>query len=80
MLFLIGKKYYLCYKLKTMSSKEIFESLGDFILWTTQIIYENIGNVFNYAAIVLGFVGLFYWLNYQRKFNAQAENDPNQIK
>lgn len=63
-----------------MSSKEIFEGLGDFILWTTDIIYENIGNGFNNLLIVVGFVGLFYWLNYQRKFNAQAENDPNQIK
>lgn len=42
--------------------------------------YDNIGNIFNYACIVLGFFGLFYWLNLQKKFNARAENDPNQIK
>lgn len=63
-----------------MSSKEIFEGLGEFILWTTEIAYENVGNSFNNAMIVLGFVGLFYWLNYQRKSNARAAEDPNQLK
>jgi hypothetical protein len=63
-----------------MSSKEIFETIGDAILWTTEVIFENVGNGFNNAMLVLGFVGLFYWLNYQRKFNARAKNDPNQIK
>ena len=63
-----------------MNSKEIFEGLGDFILWTTQILFENVGNLFNDAVLILGFVGLFYWLNYQRKFNKEAENNPNQLK
>jgi hypothetical protein len=34
----------------------------------------------NTGAVLLGFVGLFYWLNLQRKFNAQAEKDPDQLK
>jgi hypothetical protein len=42
--------------------------------------YDIVGQVFNYSCIVLGFFGLFYWLNYQRKFNKEAENNPNQIK
>ncbi len=63
-----------------MSSKEIFEGIGDAILWTTEVVYENVGNGFNNLLIIVGFVGLFYWLNYQRKFNAQAKNDHNQIK
>lgn len=42
--------------------------------------YDNIGDIFNYSVIVLGFFGLFYWLNWQNKFNKQAEKDPNQIK
>lgn len=41
---------------------------------------DAIGNMFNYACIVLGFGGMLYWLNLQRKFNEQAENDPNQLK
>jgi hypothetical protein len=62
-----------------MSSSTIFHAIGDFLTWTLGI-FDVIGNTFNYAVIVLGFVGLFYWLNLQRKFNAQAENDPNQLK
>jgi hypothetical protein len=62
-----------------MKSDVIFYALADFLQWTLQI-YDVIGNVFNYAVILLGFVGLFYWLNKQRAFNAAAEKDPNQIK
>ena len=63
-----------------MSSKVFFEGLGDFIQWTTQILFENVGNMFNTAVILLGFVGLFYWLNVQRKFNNEALNNPDQLK
>ena len=42
--------------------------------------YDNVGNVFNYSCIVLGFVGLFIWLNKQRKYNEEAESNPNQLK
>jgi hypothetical protein len=63
-----------------MGSKEIFEGLGEFILWTTELLFENVGNMFNTAVIVLGFVGLFYWLNLQRKFNQKALENPDQLK
>lgn len=63
-----------------MSSSVIFEAIGDAILWSTSVVFDNIGNSFNDLALILGFVGLFYWLNLQRKFNAEAEKDPNQLK
>jgi hypothetical protein len=62
-----------------MSSSTIFHAIADLLTWTFGI-FEVIGNTFNYAVILLGFVGLFYWLNLQRKFNAEAESNPNQIK
>ena len=62
-----------------MSSSTIFHAIGDFLTWTFGA-FEIIGNGFNYAVIVLGFVGLFIWLNKQRKFNAEAASNPNQIK
>ena len=62
-----------------MSSRTAFEAIGDFCYDTAFIFYDNVGQVFNYSCIVLGFVGLFYWLNLQRKFNKQAENNPNQL-
>ena len=63
-----------------MNSNVIFEALGDLIIWSTSMVFDNIGNAFNYSMIVLGFIGLFYWLNYQKKFNQEAENNPDQIK
>lgn len=63
-----------------MNSTELITGLGDFILWTTAILFENIGNLFNNGAIILGFIGLFYWLNVQKKFNQAAKNNPNQLK
>ncbi|MEX1192428.1 MAG: hypothetical protein WEA99_10685 [Brumimicrobium sp.] len=63
-----------------MGSKVIFEWLGDFILMITAFVFDNIGNIFNDALLILGFVGLFYWLNYQRKYNAEAKRNPDQIK
>lgn len=55
-----------------------WKSLGDLLngAW----FYDNIGNIFNYSMIVLGFFGLFYWLNVQRKLSNKAANDPNQLK
>jgi hypothetical protein len=63
-----------------MNSTEILVSLGDFILLTTELLFENVGNLFNDAMIVLGFVGLFIWLRLQHRFNQQAQNNPNQLK
>lgn len=62
-----------------MSTSVVFQALADLFQWTFQL-FEIVGNSFNYAVIVLGFIGLFYWLNYQAKFNKQAKNNPNQIK
>ena len=61
-----------------MSSKDFFTGLGDLLngAW----FYDNIGNIFNYSVIVLGFIGLFYWLNIQKKLNDKASKDPNQLK
>lgn len=41
--------------------------------------YDNIGNIFNYSCIVLGFFGLFYWLNIQKKLSDKAARE-NKIK
>lgn len=63
-----------------MSSTKVFEAIGDFLYNTIFLMYDNIGNLFNYSCIVLGFFGLFYWLRTQKKFNDQAKNNPNQLK
>jgi hypothetical protein len=62
-----------------MSSTTIFYAIGDLITWTFGL-YENVGNLFNYSVILLGFFGLYFWLNKQIKFNAKSKNDPSQRK
>ena len=62
-----------------MSSIEIFTILGDIFQWTFGI-FELIGNYFNGFLLISGFLGFFYWMNLQKRYNKEAENDPNQIK
>jgi hypothetical protein len=47
---------------------ELAYSLGDLFQWTFGILIA-LGNIPNYLIIVLGFVGLFYWLNLQKKYS-----------
>lgn len=62
-----------------MSSTDIFWGIGDLMQWTFGI-FEVIGNSFNYLLLILGFVGFGIWMNMQKKYNAEAEANPNQIK
>ena len=66
-----------------MTLNGFFRGLGDLFQWCfSHTLDADIGLTFllNTGIVLLGFVGLFYWLNWQRKFNEQAKNDPNQIK
>jgi hypothetical protein len=64
-----------------MTFNGFFRGLGDIFQWTFQFLQADaIGNIFNYSLIVLGFVGLFYWLNLQKKFNEKAKNDSSSLK
>lgn len=63
-----------------MSSTKVFYAIQDAVMPIIDVIYDNVGNVFNYSCIVLGFFGLFFWLNKQKEFNEAAKNNPNQIK
>ncbi len=62
-----------------MSSSTFFYGIGDFMQWAFGF-FEIVGDVFNWTLIITGFVGMFYWLNWQKKFNDKAAKDPNQIK
>jgi hypothetical protein len=53
--------------------------MTDFIYWLGDVFYAFFGlfkkleNVPNYIFIVVGFLGLFYWLNMQKKYNKKAQ-------
>lgn len=63
-----------------MNSRDAWWAFGngaqEFLGW----FYDNVGNIVNYSLLLLGFIGLFYWLGRQKKFNDGAANTPNQIK
>lgn len=65
-----------------MTLTDLFWAIGDIFYWTFQLLDADLGftAVMNTMLLILGFVGLFYWLNWQRKFNDQAANNPNQLK
>jgi hypothetical protein len=64
-----------------MTLYDLFWGIGDLLTWALSALQaDGIGNIVNYSCIVFGFLGLFYWLNLQRKFNAEAESNPNQRK
>lgn len=54
--------------------------IRDVLVWVFENLLEPVGNTINYTFIVFGFVGLFVWLRYQAKYNAEAEANPDQIK
>ncbi len=65
--------------------QEIVGPIAALIKWTFDEILVPIGELPdlvnpNYIFLALGFVGLFYWLILQKKYNTQADNNPSQIK
>lgn len=62
-----------------MTLDSLFRGIGDLLGATFTLLQDDMGltAMFNTGVILLGFVGLFYWLNWQRKFNAEAENNPD---
>lgn len=56
-----------------MSSSDFFWEFGEISQTAIAAVYDNIGNVFNYSCIVLGFVGLFIWLKMQHRFTKEEE-------
>ena len=60
-----------------MTFTDFIYATGDF-LESTFTILPKIGNSFNYAVIVLGLVGLVYWLLLQKKLTKKAREE-NQL-
>jgi len=65
--------------------QEIVGPIAALIKWTFDEVLVPIGELPdiinpNYLFLGLGFIGLIYWLLFQKKYNKQAANDPNQIK
>jgi uncharacterized membrane protein YuzA (DUF378 family) len=47
-------------------------------LWLNEVVMEPLGAMLfnpNSVFIIVGFVGLFYWLNLQKKYNQKADKE-----
>ncbi len=62
-----------------MNLQDIVNPLGEFMTATFEYIIEPFGDAFNFAIIVLGFVGLFYWLVSQKKYTDKARSNGETI-
>lgn len=58
-----------------MNLQDILDPIVVFLKWIFINIFEVLGNIPNYLFIVVGFIGLFYWLNIQKKYNQKAERE-----
>ncbi len=72
--------FYFCRKsIKAMNLQSILDPIGDFIVWTFEKVLEPLGELPwvspNNLVIVLGFVGLYYWLKVQGNYNKKAEKE-----
>jgi len=71
--------------LKYSIMQEIVGPIAGLVKWTFDNVLVPIGDLPdyinpNYIFLVIGFLGMLYWLNLQQKFNKQAANNPSQIK
>jgi hypothetical protein len=60
-----------------MTLDGFFRGIGSFMQWTFNLLQNDFPLTWfmNTAVIILGFVGLGYWLNLQRKMNAKAKEE-----
>ena len=65
-----------------MTLDGFFRELGDLFQLSFNLLEADMGitAIMNYGLLILGFVGLLYWLNWQKKFNNQAEGNSDQLK
>ena len=58
-----------------MNTQEIITPVAKFIEWTFETILVPISSPFNMSVIALGFIGLFFWLRLQKKYDDKAEEE-----
>ncbi|NRA11356.1 MAG: hypothetical protein HRT57_05300 [Crocinitomicaceae bacterium] len=63
-----------------MTLDGFFRGIGSFMQWTFNLLQNDftffdfsLTFIMNYGLLCVGFIGLFYWLNIQKKLSAKAE-------
>lgn len=58
-----------------MNTQEVITPVAKFIEWTFETVLVPMGSPFNTSVVILGFVGLFFWLRMQKKYTEKAEKE-----
>lgn len=61
-----------------MTFTELINATGD-VLTSSFKVLPLIGDNFNYLVIIIGFIGLAFWLSYQTKMTKKAKKDGTYI-
>lgn len=57
-----------------MNTQEIITPVAKFIEWTFETVLVPLSEPFNAGIVLLGFLGLVFWLNLQKKYSAKAKD------
>ena len=63
-----------------LKMQDVVIPIGEFMVWTFELVIERLQNSPNDMIVILMFFGLFIWLAKQHKYNQEAEKNPGQIK
>ena len=58
-----------------MNTQEIITPIGKAMEWSFKNILAPMSDPLNLGVVLLGLVGLVYWLRLQKKYNDQAKSD-----
>ena len=56
-----------------MNTQEVINPIGKMMEWSFENLLVPMSDPLNAGVVVLGFVGLAYWLRLQKKYSAQAK-------
>lgn len=56
-----------------MNTQEVINPIGKLMEWSFENVLNPISDPLNAGVVILGFVGLVYWLRLQKKYTAQAK-------
>jgi len=58
-----------------MNLQKIVDPLGELLTWTFDTLLVPFADMANLACVVVGAVGLLYWLNLQNKYTKKAKKE-----
>jgi hypothetical protein len=71
----IPRDAYFCAESITMNTQEIITPVAKFIEWTFETVLVPISDPINSVVILLGFIGLAFWLRLQKKYTQKAKQE-----